>query len=54
MLCFAANENHILNSQENRFVKCDTCSVLKDEMSKTVDPERRKAMQVLLDQHLEL
>lgn len=40
--------------QENRFAKCDTCCLLKDEKSKTVDPERRKAFQALLDKHLEL
>ena len=28
--------------------------MLKDEKSKTMDPERRKALQNLLDQHLEL
>lgn len=28
--------------------------MLKDEKNKTMDPERRKALQILLDQHLEL
>jgi len=40
--------------QENRFAKCDTCCMLKSEKSKTMDAERRKALQMMLDQHLEL
>ena len=44
----------IQSEQENRFAKCDTCCVLKDEKTKTVDAERRKALQSLLDKHLEL
>ena len=28
--------------------------MLKDEKNKTMDPERRKALQMLLDRHLEL
>ena len=40
--------------QENRFAKCDTCCMLKSEKSKTMDAEWRKALQMMLDQHLEL
>ena len=40
--------------QENRFAKCDTCCILREEKSKTVDKNRRKALQDLLDQHNDL
>ena len=40
--------------QENRFAKCDTCSVIKDEKEKTMDSDRRQALQKILDSHLEL
>lgn len=40
--------------QENRFAKCDTCSMLKEEKEKTTDMKRKKELQVLLDGHLAL
>ena len=45
---------HVSIPSESMFAKCDTCSIFKDEKLKTVDAERKKALQGLLDKHLEL
>ena len=44
----------VLYYKENRFAKCDTCCLLKDEKAKTMNSESRKMIQALLDQHLDL
>lgn len=46
--------NIMIYMQENRFAKCDTCSMLKEEKEKTTDMKRKKELQVLLDGHLAL
>ena len=40
--------------QENRFAKCDTCTMLKEEKEKTTDMKKKKELQIHLDAHLAL
>jgi hypothetical protein len=37
--------------QEGRFTKCDTCTLVKNELQKTTDPERRKHYAGVLEKH---
>jgi hypothetical protein len=41
-------------TQENRFTKCDTCCMLKDEKEKTNDANRKAQLRQMLDDHLAL
>ena len=41
-------------TQENRFTKCDTCCMLKDEKDKTTDAKRKAQLRQMLDDHLAL
>ncbi len=40
--------------KENRFTKCDTCCMVKDEMNKTSDVKRKTQLRQMLDDHLNL
>ena len=41
-----------MHYQENRFTKCNMCSILKDE--KQMNPSQKRAVQGLLDKHNKL
>ena len=46
--------NIILSLQENRFTKCDHCTNYKKQLEATMNKGKRKAIQELLDEHIEL
>ena len=39
--------------QESRFTKCDRCTEFKKTLESTMNKEKRKAIQELLDEHIE-
>ena len=40
--------------KENRFTKCDTCSIIKAEKEKTMDKSRINELNQLLEEHNKL
>ena len=42
---------NIIIVQESRFTKCDTCTLVKNELQKTTDSERRKYYAGVLEKH---
>ena len=51
MLYFYSLPFSIYLYQENCFTKCDTCTMVKNEVHNTGDPERRKHFREILDKH---
>ena len=43
--------SYALFVQESRFTKCDTCTLVKNELQKTTDSERRKYYADILEKH---
>lgn len=44
----------MLLTQENRFTKCDICSMVKKELEKTIDRNKREKLKMLLEEHNKL
>ena len=48
------NQVLLILLQENRFTKCDVCSMIKRELEKTMDRVKREHLNSILEEHNKL